>query len=390
MSDRDVLDDALERLEWDDDRGIPPSSSLARVTRRAALTGASAGFAAVLLEACGGSAPAPSPSSSSSPSPTVTPTTGSSGTPASSVFGSNQAFNFTVVNHATTSDFFTPTRYGAADACRLLGCTYQWAGSQTSSIPGVVDAINAAVSEKVSGIATTLIDPTAFNTAVADALSAGIPVVAYNSDAPTNPRLAYIGQDLYLSGQTLGEQIVALLPHGGDIAIFASTPGSSNVQPRIDGIRSVLKGHRGIKHRVIGSGATEAEQVDTIAAYIYAHPTFRGFFAVDGGSTAAVGQAIQKYGLHARGVVSGGYDVSAVTQTLIAAGDLTFTIDQQPYLQGFLPILELYLYNVSAKLTGIADVDTGCKVIDRSALGPYSTTTSRFEGTGSAPGVQKS
>ena len=78
-------------------------------------------------------------------------------------------------------------------------------------------------------------------------------------------------------------------------------------------------------------------------------------FAVDAGSTQGVAQTIQKQGLKAKGWVGGGYDLTPITEQLLAAGYIEFTIDQQPYLQGFLPILQLYMYNASQGLTGIAD-----------------------------------
>ena len=113
------------------------------------------------------------------------------------------------------------------------------------------------------------------------------------------------------------------------------------------------------------------------------------YFAVDGGSTQSIGQVIQKHGLKAKGVMGGGYDLTPVTESTLAAGSLEFTIDQQPYLQGFYPILEMYLYNVSQKLTGIATVDTGLKFLDKTSVVPYNSTKSRYEGTGTSPGVQK-
>ena len=66
--------------------------------------------------------------------------------------------------------------------------------------------------------------------------SAGIPVVSYNADVepPNNERLAYIGQNLEVSGEKMGEHIAELVP-SGDVALFIATPGSLNIQPRIDG-----------------------------------------------------------------------------------------------------------------------------------------------------------
>ena len=98
-------------------------------------------------------------------------------------------------------------------------------------------------------------------------------------------------------------------------------------------------------------------------------------------------QTIQKYKLRAKGVKGGGYDLTPVTQQLLAAGQGDFTIDQQPYLQGFIPTLELFLYQASKHLSGIADVDTGLKFLDKTTVVPYNSTKSRYEGTSTKAGV---
>src|SRR5947209_18449033 len=163
MTDSDSAHDALERLEWEDARrGVDdsPQSRLRQFTRRAALTGGAAGLAAFALDACGGG----------------TKTSGASG---GSIFGSSKSYKFTFVNHVTTNTFFTPTQSGAADACKLLGCSYQWTGSQNSNVGEMVSSFNSAVSAGVDGIAVALISTTAFNSPVQKALSAGIPVLSY-------------------------------------------------------------------------------------------------------------------------------------------------------------------------------------------------------------------
>ena len=382
MSEADILGDAVERLEWDERKqDATPLSKFRQFTRRTALTGGAAGIAAVMLEACGGS-------SSSSTSSTATAATGGASA-ASSVFGYSKPLKFTMVNHVTTNPFFTPTQSGAADACKLLGCSYQWTGSATSNVSEMVNSINTAVTAGVNGIATTLIDPTAFNKPVAAALAAKIPVVAYNADEPSTGRLAYIGQDLFVSGQQMGEHIAALVP-SGDVALFIATPGSANIQPRIDGALATLKTHPAIKTHVVATGAALPAELTAIDAYAVGHPNTKGLFAVDAGSTQSLAQTIQKHGLAAKGVKGGGYDLTPITEQLLAAGDIQFTIDQQPYLQGFLPILELYLYNASQGLSGVASVDTGLKFLDKTTVIPYSSTKSLYEGTGTTPGVQKS
>src|ERR1700733_5133593 len=201
----DILGDAIERLEWDERKEEDtPAKKWHQVTRRTALSGGAAGIAALILEACGSSKKTSSAAAASS-----------SG--ASSIFGTTASYHFVMVNHVTTNVFFTPTQSGAADACKLLGCSYTWTGSATSNVSEMVNAIDSAVSAKVDGIAPSLIDPTAFNKPVASALAANIPVVSYNADEPQTGRLAYIGQDLYLAGQEEGTHIASLVP-SGDVA----------------------------------------------------------------------------------------------------------------------------------------------------------------------------
>jgi simple sugar transport system substrate-binding protein len=378
MSSEDHVHEAIERLEWDERKADDPRTKWQQVTRRSALTGGAAGIAALMLEACGGS---------SSSSSTASAASGGGGA-AAGIFGSGQKYKFTLVNHVTTNPFFTPTQNGAADACKLLGCSYQWTGSQTSNVSEMVNAMQTAITAGVNGIGVSLVSLTAFNKPTESALSAGIPVVSYNADAAKNARLAYIGQDLYVSGQQMGEHIAQLVP-SGDVVLFIATPGSLNIQPRIDGALATLKSHTSIKTHVVASGAALPQELSTVNSYAVGHPNTKGYFAVDGGTTQSIGQVIQKQKLRAKGVKGGGYDLTPVTESTLAAGDLDFTIDQQPYLQGFYPILEMYLYNVSQKLSGIATVDTGLKFLDKTTVVPYNSTKSRYEGTGTSPGVQK-
>jgi simple sugar transport system substrate-binding protein len=380
-----MMDDVVERLEWDERKEEEtPSKKWRQLTRRTALTGAAAGIAAAALEACGSSKSSSSVTGVSS----STAATSSSSSAASSIFGVSASYKFTLVNHVTTNPFFTPTQNGAADACKLLGCSYQWTGSDNSVVGQMVTDFNTAVSAGVDGIGIALISLTAFNQPVQKALAAGIPVVAYNADAAGNPRLSYIGQDLFVSGQEMGQHIVDLVP-SGDVGLFIATPGSLNIQPRIDGAQATLKSHPSIKPHVVATGAALTQELSTIDAYITGHPSYKGFFAVDGGSTQSVGQTIQKHGLVGK-IKGGGYDLTPVTQQTVASGALQFTIDQQPYLQGFLPILQLYMYKASQSLSGIADVNTGLKFLDKTTVAPYNSTKSRYEGTSSSAGVTKS
>ena len=345
-------------------------------TRRKLLTGtglvSATAAASALLAACSSTSSSGSTSTASS---------------AAGNFPTTPPWKFTFVNHVTTNPFFVPTQYGLADAAALLGLPKPaWTGSENSSVPEMVSATNAAISSKANGIAVAVISTTAFTGPVKNAMNAGIPVVSYNADGnvgdPGTNRLAYIGQDLFVSGQALGQRIAQSMPNGGDAVGFIATPGTANVQPRIDGATQAIKtSGKNINFKSVASGALLPQENTTINAYILAHKsTLKGIFAVDAGSTQIVGQMIKKYSLQSK-VASGGFDLNPATLQSIQGGSLGFTIDQQPYLQGFLPVLALYLFNLSGGLVAPVETNTGLTFVTKANVGPYLNTTSRYEGS---------
>ena len=110
-------------------------------------------------------------------------------------------------------------------------------------------------------------------------------------------------------------------------------------------------------------------------------------FAVDAGSTMAVGKAMEKYGLHAKGVRAGGFDLLPGTLDAIAADNLDFTIDQQAYLQGFYTVMEMAMFKLSGGLTGPGEINTGLKFVTKTSVEPYRTTHSRYEGNSATEAV---
>jgi simple sugar transport system substrate-binding protein len=358
-----VVEEAVETLNMKD------GPTRRRLLAGTGLMSASAA-AAALLTACGSSS-----------------TTASAAKATAGDFPKTPAWKFAFVNHVTTNPFFVPTQYGLADAAALLGIPKpSWTGSETSNVPQMVSATNAAISAKANGIAIAVISATAFTTPVANAMHGGIPVVSYNADGNTgNPgtnRLAYIGQDLFVSGQALGQRIAASMPNGGDAVGFIATPGTANIQPRIDGAKAAIKASgKNINFTSVASGAQLPQENTTINSYVLAHKsTLKGIFAVDAGSTQTVGAIVAKYSLQGK-VASGGFDLTPQTLSAINNGSLGFTIDQQPYLQGFLPVMALYLFNLSGGLVNPPETNTGLTFVTKSNVSQYLHTTSRFEGS---------
>jgi simple sugar transport system substrate-binding protein len=315
----------------------------------------------------------------------------SSSSAAASAIGSfpkTPAWKFYFVNHVTTNAFFTPTQYGMNDAAALLGLPNPvWSGSDNQVISQMTSAFDTAVAAGAAGIALAAISSTAFTSHVTNAMNKGIPVVTYNADGEyvngqpqigTN-RLCYVGQSLYVSGQSMGAQIKTLVPGGGDIVIFIPQAGTGNTQPRFDGAKAALGSSYNVTE--IATGAEQSVEAAAMKAYLLAHKSsLKGAFAVDAGDTQFLGPTLKSLGMS---IPAGGFDTTGETVPNIQSGTLNFTIYQDPYLQGFMPVLYLYLYNISGGVLQPPDTDTGLSVITKSNVGPY-VAQSRYQGSTTA------
>jgi len=359
------VDEAIETLNLRD------SPTRRRLIAGAGLVSATAA-ASALLSACSSSSSAANAASGSGAFPSGAP-----------------SWQFWFVNHVTTNPFFVPTQYGFADCAKLLGIPVpKWTGSANSVAAQMTAQINAAVAAKAAGIATVLTDSTSFTTPVQNAMNAGIPVVSYNADGNVTKgvpdigtnRLCYVGQALYTSGQQLGERIKLAVPTPGEIVIFIATPGQANIQPRYDGAAAVLE-PLGYKITEFATNANPALELGNMKSFLIGHKSIKGAFAVDGGSTSYLAQALKETGLTS--LPNGGFDTEPLTITNIASGATGFTIYQDPYLQGFLPTLYLYLYNISGGTIVPPDTDTGLSFITKANYKEYNLS-SRYQGSTTA------
>ena len=301
-------------------------------------------------------------------------------------FASHPKYHFVMVNHVTTNSFFTATIYGCQDACALTGTSFQWTGSNNSLVGQMVSAFNSGIAAKAHGIGCCLINDTSFNSPVDTALSHGIPVIAYNADVSTgvkNNRMAYVGQNNLTAGAAVGEAILKQGVKSGDlVAGIIATPGTGNIQPRLDGAKPVLT-KAGINFVEVGTSATEgAPEYNKISAWYAGHKGVKWMMAVDSGDSNAVAQFIQKNNLKGK-VGASVWDVGLPVTQAINAGYVTATIDQQAYLQGFDTIMQLFLWKVSGGLMVPTNTDTGLGIVTKSNVKPY-LSKNRFEGTSAA------
>ena len=181
-----------------------------------------------------------------------------------------------------------------------------------------------------------------------------------------------MGQALYNSGLAMGNRIKSLIPPLVKMVIFIATPGTGNIQPRYDGAVSVLS-RQGL-HREGGrdrsadlSGVSGREGVPG-RAQVDTQGRVRGGRGLDRAARPGAGE--RRPGK----IPAGGFDLTPGTLTAINTGQLDFTIDQNPYLQGFLPVLYLYLFNLTGGLVSPPDTDTGLTFVTKSNVGPYLNT----------------
>jgi simple sugar transport system substrate-binding protein len=298
-------------------------------------------------------------------------------------FPKTPGWQFWFVNHADTNEFFTPTQYGFGDAASLLGLPKpKWGGDPNQDVANMVSYFNDAIAAKADGIATTVPTATGFTSVVESAMNGGIPVISYNADGVyakgkavigTN-RLAYVGQALYISGQIMGGQIKSLIPGGGKIGMAIASPGAGNIQPRYDGAASVL----GSDYQLVSIDTTTdtSTEQSKMTSWLLGNKDAKGLFAVDSGSTSYIPGALKQAGVT---VPTGGFDTAPASLTGIQSGALNFTIFQDPYLQGFLPTLYMYLYNLSGGQLTPPDTDTGLTVLTKSNISGF-LKNSRYQG----------
>jgi len=304
-------------------------------------------------------------------------------------FASHPKYKFVMDNHVTTNPFFTATIYGCQDACALTGTSFSWVGSTNSIVSDMVSAFNSAIASGANGIGCPLIDNTAFNAPTASALSHGIPVIAYNADVSAgvkNGRMAYVGQNNLTAGAAVAEGILKLGVGKGDlVAGIIATPGTGNIQPRLDGAKPVFA-KAGVDFVEVGTSATVgAPEYNKIAAWYAGHKDVKFMMSVDSGDSDAVAEFITKNKLKGK-LGASVWDVGLPVCQAINAGTVAETVDQQAYLQGFDTIMQLFLWNISGGLMVPTDTDTGIGIVTKANVAPY-LVPNRFEGTSAAQKV---
>jgi len=272
----------------------------------------------------------------------------------------NDTLKFIYITPFADEDFFTDVKRGMTDAAKLLGVTCRFAGPHDSDVETLINLVKQAVVEKYDGIAVSLAHPTAFKGIALLVKEAGIPLISFNVDAPDTCRMACVCQDFIKAGHTFGKQAFEHLQENTTVMITMHDEGVSALEERIAGIMDII-GQKNLNIKKIVSGNTPELARDTILKHI--DPDVTAILCTGQSDTHGACLAAQ---IAKKPIYIAGFDVCDEIKKFIQEGILDFTIDQQPYVQGFYPLLMMVQY-IREGVTPF-DIDTGNAVIRRRSL----------------------
>lgn len=294
---------------------------------------------------------------------------------ASSVsFGHADQMDIVFTHHSSASNtFWQAVKKGFEDACEKIDAKCQMIFTQTEGdVQQQLANMEAALARKPDALFTSIVDNIALDSVIAKAVDDGVIVIAVNVDdsegADGNARAAFIGQGFRPAGYSLGKAMSAHFPAEGAIKILVgiSAPGQNWSEARGGGVMDFLADYkaanadRDISWERIDSGTDLAITSDRVGAYLNAHPDTTAYFDT-GYWHAAVARVLKDRGIAPGEVLLGGFDLVPEAVQQMQAGYIQVQVDQQPYMQGFMPVMQAYL----AHKIGLApsDIDTGQGIV---------------------------
>ena len=265
---------------------------------------------------------------------------------------------------AVNEEFFTVVRKGMNDAAAAMQVEADLAGTPGVEASELVRLTRQAIADGVDGIGLNICDADAFTDVIAEAKARSIPVVAFNIDASKggSGNLSSIAQDFHTAGEALGRRAAAAIPKGANVIITMHDDGVSALEERLAGVQAGLR-HHDIHWRRLCTGQNPERGADLLREAIERFPV-KALLGTGQADTEACGLAAKSLAPSQPYVA--GFDLSPGIVDLMAEGHIDFAVDQQPYAQGFYPVVQLALYLRYGLLP--SSLDAGAAFIDRSNL----------------------
>ena len=280
-----------------------------------------------------------------------------------------------VVTHGQASDpFWSVVKNGVDQAAADMGVEVEYNAPETFDMVQMSQLIDAAVASEPDGLAISIPDPDALQESVQKANEAGIPMVTLNSGVDVYEQLGaltHVGQTELIAGQGAGER---LAEEGVDNALCINQEvGNVALDERCQGFEQGLGGQVEVVAVPLDNPTDAQAKIETA---ISQNPDLNGMLAL-GPTGAEPALAALKESGRQQDITLATFDLAPAVLQAIDDGEMAFAVDQQQYLQGYLPIVFLTNYAqygtvpASEVLTGPAFVtqDNAKQVIDLSKKG---------------------
>jgi simple sugar transport system substrate-binding protein len=258
----------------------------------------------------------------------------------------NSGLTIAVITHGGPGDaFWDVVKKGAEQAGKDLDIKVEYQGSGKPNEQA--DMVNAAISNRVNGIVVSMANPDALADPIKKAVAANIPVITINSGQAKSKQLgalAHVGQDETVAGRAAGVK----LAQAGIRRLLCVKHEAANIglDQRCGGATETLGGK---VETLQVDGKDLADAQNTIASKLQQDKSIDGVLALNPAVAVAAVDAASKAGSKAQIAT---FDLNADVIDAVGAGTILFAVDQQQYLQGYLPIMMLKLYSDNANTVG--------------------------------------
>lgn len=251
-----------------------------------------------------------------------------------------------MITHGDGGSFWSVAKKGAEDAASELGVDLDYQESNNDP-EKQAQLIQAAVTSGVDGIAVSAPNPDAIKDALAEATAAGIPIITLNSGSTVYKELGaitHVGQDEKIAGAGAGEQLKAA--GGTKLLCVIHEQNNTGLQDRCAGAGETFGDV--VDFQVTGT-ADPTKTANEIAAKLQSDSSIDAVLALNPDIATA---AVEAIGTASSDAILATFDLSGDVVSAIEKGDILFAVDQQQYLQGYLPVVLLKLYLTNANTVG--------------------------------------
>jgi len=286
---------------------------------------------------------------------------------------------FAVIPKALDIPVFNYAKIGAERAAAELGnVEILWNGPTTADQLRQKEILESFITQRVDGIAISALNGDFLASTINRAIDAGIPVVTWDSDAPSSRRVAFYGVDDFRSGQILGEQAVTLLGGTGTVAIITSV-GATNLQRRLDGVREALA--RAPAIRIVEVYDIKEDTVragELISTGTRRYPDLGAWISV-GGWPVFTRNALDAVDPARTKVIS--FDTVQPALDLMRAGKVHVLLGQKYFGWGEEPVKLLHAIT-QGRMPAKAVIDSGVDIVTRETVEQYAEQWKKMESGG--------